>query len=45
MDICTATKQRKLCTEKKKTITELLSITLFLFPEVNWNEPENEATT
>ena len=30
---------------KKKTITELLSITLFLFPEVNWNEPENEATT
>ena len=30
---------------KKKTITELLSITLFLFSEVNWNEPENEATT
>ena len=44
MAICAATKQRKLCTEKK-TITELLSITLFLFSEVNWNEPENEATT
>ena len=30
---------------KKKTITELLSIALFLFSEVNWNEHENEATT
>ena len=36
---------REIVYTKKKTITELLSITLFLFSEVNWNEPENEATT